>query len=175
MVHIWLLIFPSELRFSISVVYNSKEVHIFVFLYLQSSKLLLAFASTVILGFGPRRDLLTYFIISRLLRVLKWSPIFEENRGLTTTGLSPTFVKWVCWLSLTQSTHSSTHSNSTLLISDVHSCLLSPGIKQESLGRTNHLLSFNTARTEQKTTRPKILLLLLAYLLPRGHVYRAVA
>jgi hypothetical protein len=39
--------------------------------------------------------------------------------------------------------------------------------KQEVLGRTNSLLSFDTTWTTQKTTRPTVILLLHVYSLPR--------
>jgi hypothetical protein len=39
--------------------------------------------------------------------------------------------------------------------------------EQKVLGRTNRLLSFETAGTIQKKTRPTILILLGVYLLPR--------
>jgi hypothetical protein len=44
-------------------------------------------------------------------------------------------------------------------------------ILQEVLGRTNHLISFDTIRTAYKTTRPTVLLL---HVWPE-RVYRAVA
>jgi hypothetical protein len=40
-------------------------------------------------------------------------------------------------------------------------------LKQEVLRRTNSLLSFDTARIQQKTTRPTILLSFHVYSLPR--------
>jgi hypothetical protein len=40
-------------------------------------------------------------------------------------------------------------------------------IKQDVMGRTRRLLSFDTTRTAQKTTRLTVLLLLRVYSLPR--------
>jgi hypothetical protein len=54
----------------------------------QSSKLLLALASTVFLGFGPRWNPWLYiFVLFRLLRVLKWGLLFEKRRGPVTPPL----------------------------------------------------------------------------------------
>jgi hypothetical protein len=52
----------------------------------QSSKLLLAFASKVLLGFGPLGTHEHIFVVSRPLHVLKWGLLFDKRRGLTTTG-----------------------------------------------------------------------------------------
>jgi hypothetical protein len=46
---------------------------------------------------------------------------------------------------------------------------------QEVLGRVNRLLSFNTTKVAQETTRSAILLSLRVYSLPRELVYRATA
>jgi hypothetical protein len=44
----------------------------------QRSNLLLAFASTIVLGFWPRPDILTYFCsFQEYLFVLKWGPFFD--------------------------------------------------------------------------------------------------
>jgi hypothetical protein len=52
----------------------------------QSSNLLLAFASTVILGFGPRRDPWSYFFsFQNHIYVLKWG-LFDERKCLWTTA-----------------------------------------------------------------------------------------
>jgi hypothetical protein len=51
----------------------------------------------------------------------------------------------------------------------------SENTKQEALGRTSHLLSFDMTQAGQKTSRPTILLLLSVYSLPLDRVYRAVA
>jgi hypothetical protein len=48
-------------------------------------------------------------------------------------------------------------------------------IKQEVVERTNRLLPFDTTRTAWKPTRPKILILLGVYSLPRQRFYEAVA
>jgi hypothetical protein len=69
--------------------YVSMYIHTCVYVYVyhvQSSKLLLALTSTVILGFGHRRDPWQYFVLFTLLRVLKWGLVFEERRGVTTTS-----------------------------------------------------------------------------------------
>jgi hypothetical protein len=47
----------------------------------RSSKWLLGLASTAVLGY--------VFILSKTLRVLKCGPLFDETRGLNTTGHSP--------------------------------------------------------------------------------------
>jgi hypothetical protein len=64
----------------------------------QSFNLLLAFASTVIVGLGPRRDPWQYFLFfSRHLCILKWGPLFEErnvtsrNRVVICCWVSPAF------------------------------------------------------------------------------------
>jgi hypothetical protein len=49
-----------------------------------SGKLLLALTSTVNLGVRFR-----HFILSKILCVLKWGSFFDDRRGLTTTGHSP--------------------------------------------------------------------------------------
>jgi hypothetical protein len=63
----------------------------------QSFNLLLAFASTVIMGLGPRRDTWKYFLFfPRHLCILKWGPHFEErtitsNRMIICSWVSPAF------------------------------------------------------------------------------------
>jgi hypothetical protein len=52
----------------------------------QSSKFLLALASTVVLGFRLLWDSWPYFVLSRLLRALKWGLLFDKRRGLAITG-----------------------------------------------------------------------------------------
>jgi hypothetical protein len=43
------------------------------------------------------------FVISRLLRVLKWGLLFDEKWGLSTTDHSPSTGEWFCLLILTLS------------------------------------------------------------------------
>jgi hypothetical protein len=58
-------------------------------LTVQSSKLLLALASIVVLDVGPHRDSNDHiFVLSRLLRVLKCGLLFDERRRLTSSGHS---------------------------------------------------------------------------------------
>jgi hypothetical protein len=52
---------------------------------MKSSKLLLVLASTVVLGIGTHDHI---FVLSVLLRVLKWGLLFDEKRAVTTTGHS---------------------------------------------------------------------------------------
>jgi hypothetical protein len=54
----------------------------------QSSKLMLALVSTVLLLSGPVRTHDHIFVLSRLVRVFKWGLLFDERRGLTSTGPS---------------------------------------------------------------------------------------
>jgi hypothetical protein len=58
-------------------------------LALMSEKLLLVFSSTANLGFGPRRDPYRIFLLSKILRVLKWGLQFDERKGATATSHSP--------------------------------------------------------------------------------------
>jgi hypothetical protein len=41
-----------------------------------------------------------FSVLSRLLRVMKWSLLFNKRRGLTNTGHSLSNEEWLCWLSL---------------------------------------------------------------------------
>jgi hypothetical protein len=43
----------------------------------QLSQLLLVLASTVVIGFDPRRDLWPLFVLFRLMCASKWGPLFE--------------------------------------------------------------------------------------------------
>jgi hypothetical protein len=54
----------------------------------ESSKLLLGFASTVVLVSGPVGTHDHVCILSRVLRVFKWGVLYEETRGLTTASRS---------------------------------------------------------------------------------------
>jgi hypothetical protein len=59
-------------------------------LFVQPGKLLLALASTVVLGFGPQRDPYRYFFyLSGILRVLKQGLLFDERSGLITMITTP--------------------------------------------------------------------------------------
>jgi hypothetical protein len=56
-------------------------------LIVWSGKMLLVLASIVNLGFESRGEFMTILLFfPRLLRVLKWGHLFDERRGLTTTG-----------------------------------------------------------------------------------------
>jgi hypothetical protein len=73
---------------------------------IQSCKLLLALTSTIIPGFGPWWGPWPYFVLFRLLHILKWDPLFKERRGLTTAGHSP-----LCWgVTADAHFHSVTHA-----------------------------------------------------------------
>jgi hypothetical protein len=71
---------------------------------LQCSKFLLT-QSFLVSGLVGAHD--PIFVLSRLLRGLKWGLLFEERRGLTTVGHSPSTGKWLCLCSLSL-THSLT-------------------------------------------------------------------
>jgi hypothetical protein len=69
----------------------------------QSSKLLLVLASTVVLGIGPRRYLWPHFCTFKI-SVLKLGH-FDEWRGLTTTGHVP------CWTLAAGAADTHTHTH----------------------------------------------------------------
>jgi hypothetical protein len=53
-----------------------------------------------LLASGPVGTHNHIFVLSRLLRVLKWGLLFDERRDMTTTGHSPSTGEWLFWLSL---------------------------------------------------------------------------
>jgi hypothetical protein len=67
-------------------------------------QLLLVLASAVVL-LAPSRPLTIFLFFPWLRRVLKWSFLFEERRGRTSTGYSPSTGEWLRSLSLTHSLH----------------------------------------------------------------------
>jgi hypothetical protein len=93
----------------------------------RTGKLLLAFANTVVLGslqfspvnccwFLPAQLFLAsgpvgthdhIFVLSRLLRSMKWCLLYEERRGLTTALHAPFTGESFCWC---WASHSFTHS-----------------------------------------------------------------
>jgi hypothetical protein len=112
----------------------------------QSSRLLLALASTVILGFGPRRTHGHIFVLSRLLGVLIWGLLFDERREVTPTGHSSNG-EWFCWLSL-----SLTYSLSYWL---THSTPQYIRIEEMSLCFPNSLVCVQVLKKKKKKKKKK--------------------
>jgi hypothetical protein len=67
---------------------------------------------TIVLVFGPRRDLWPDICSFQTCTCFEMGPPFEERRSLTSTGHSLSTGEWLCWRSL-----SLTHSNMLLAIS----------------------------------------------------------
>jgi hypothetical protein len=77
----------------------------------QPSKLLLGLASTVVFGFGPRRDPRPYFCSFQAFTWSEMGPIFRREEGSDYSDHSASTGEWLCWLSRAL-THSLTHFHS---------------------------------------------------------------